>query len=183
MSGVRAMTTRSSARVPFVHQSFSPFSVQKRPSALGVAVVRRFAGSEPASASVSAKAEMAPLARRGKKRCFCSSVPNSVSGCGILARHHRHGARIARVRETEPAVFGGNLDAERANVSQLLHVRLGDLARAVDHVGITALEKVAQLRHEWRGARGLRRIAPYRMRMNKIETEAAQKELANEARA
>ena len=27
-SGVRAMTTSSSARVPLVHQSFSPFSVQ-----------------------------------------------------------------------------------------------------------------------------------------------------------
>jgi hypothetical protein len=31
---------------------------------------------------VSANAEIAPLARRGKKRFFCSGVPNSLSGCG-----------------------------------------------------------------------------------------------------
>ena len=41
-----------------------------------------FAGSEPASTSVSANAVIAPFARRGKNRCFCSSVPNSLSGCG-----------------------------------------------------------------------------------------------------
>ena len=81
-SGVRAMTTSRSARVPLVHHSFSPLSVQCFPSSLKVALVRRFAGSEPASTSVSAKAEMAPLASRGKKRCFCSGVPNSLSGCG-----------------------------------------------------------------------------------------------------
>jgi hypothetical protein len=52
------------------------------PSSLGVAVVFRLAGSDPASVSVSAKAEMAPRASRGKKRRFCSSVPNSLSGCG-----------------------------------------------------------------------------------------------------
>ena len=41
-----------------------------------------FAGSEPASTSVNANAEIAPFARRGKKRRFCSAVPNSASGCG-----------------------------------------------------------------------------------------------------
>jgi hypothetical protein len=60
------MTTNSSARVPLVHHSFSPFSVQYDPSALGVALVRRFAGSEPASTSLSANAEIAPYASRGK---------------------------------------------------------------------------------------------------------------------
>ena len=82
LSGVRAMTTSSSARVPLVHHSFSPFSVQYVPSPLGVALVRMFAGSEPASVSVSANAEIAPFARRGKKRCFCSAEPNNFSGCG-----------------------------------------------------------------------------------------------------
>ncbi len=52
------------------------------PSSVGVAVVRMFAGSEPASTSVSAKAEMAPFARRGKYFFFCSGVPKSLSGCG-----------------------------------------------------------------------------------------------------
>jgi hypothetical protein len=41
-----------------------------------------FAGSLPASVSVSAKAEIAPLARRGKYFYFCASVPKSLSGCG-----------------------------------------------------------------------------------------------------
>ncbi len=80
--GSRAITTSSSARVPFVHQSFSPLRMKCFPSSVGVAVVRMFAGSEPASVSVSANAEIAPFAMRGKKRRFCSSVPNSLSGCG-----------------------------------------------------------------------------------------------------
>ena len=46
------------------------------------AVVVIAAGSEPTSVSVSANAEMAPLARRGRYFCFCSGVPNSLSGCG-----------------------------------------------------------------------------------------------------
>ena len=81
-SGVRAITTNSSARVPFVHHSFSPLRMNDLPSAVGVAVACMFAGSLPASTSVSANAEIAPLASRGKKRRFCSSVPNSLSGCG-----------------------------------------------------------------------------------------------------
>ena len=82
LSGVRAITTRSSARVPFVHQSFSPLMIQCEPSSLGVAVVTMFAGSEPAFTSVSANAVIAPLAMRGKYFFFCASVPKSLSGCG-----------------------------------------------------------------------------------------------------
>ena len=40
------------------------------------------AGSEPTSSSVSANAEMAPFASRGRKRFFCSSVPNIFTGPG-----------------------------------------------------------------------------------------------------
>src|SRR5262249_35406825 len=40
------------------------------------------AGSEPTSGSVSAKADTAPLAQRGKYFFFCSSVPNILTGCG-----------------------------------------------------------------------------------------------------
>jgi hypothetical protein len=81
-SGVRAMTTNSSARVPLVHQSFSPLRMKALPSSVGVAEACMFAGSLPASTSVSAKADMAPLASRGKNVRFWSSVPNSFSGCG-----------------------------------------------------------------------------------------------------
>ena len=40
------------------------------------------AGSEPTLISVSAKAESSPAARRGRKRRFCSSVPNIFKGLG-----------------------------------------------------------------------------------------------------
>ena len=68
--------------LPFVHHSFSPFKMYAVPSVVGTAVVDMRAGSEPTSFSVSANAEIAPFASRGKNLCFCSSVPNSLSGCG-----------------------------------------------------------------------------------------------------
>jgi hypothetical protein len=101
----------------------------------------------------------------------------------VLARHHRDRARVARVRESHAAVLGRDLDAERAHLAQLLHVRLGDVARPVDHVGVDALEEVAQLREELRGARLLGGILDDRMRMDEIEAEAAEEQLADEARS
>jgi hypothetical protein len=80
--GVRAITTSRSAMVPLVHHSFSPLSTQCWPSAESSAVVSIAAGSDPTFGSVSANADTAPLARRGKNRFFCSSVPNSLSGWG-----------------------------------------------------------------------------------------------------
>src|SRR5512143_3931738 len=80
--GVRAITTISSAIVPLVHHSFEPLSTHSRPSAEGTAVVSSAAGSDPTSGSVSANADTAPLASRGKYFFFCSSVPNILSGCG-----------------------------------------------------------------------------------------------------
>ncbi len=62
--GSRAITTSSSASVPSVHQSFSPFRMKSSPSRR--AVVERLAGSEPTCGSVSAKAEIAPAAQRGR---------------------------------------------------------------------------------------------------------------------
>src|SRR5438477_4367651 len=82
LDGVRAITTISSALVPLVHHSFSPFRIQDFPSSLGTAVVSIAAGSDPTPGSVSANAEIAPFARRGKYRFFCASEPNSLSGWG-----------------------------------------------------------------------------------------------------
>ncbi len=65
-AGVAAMTTMISARGPFVVHSFSPFRIQCEPSSESSAVVDMFAGSEPTSCSVSAKAESAPRASRGR---------------------------------------------------------------------------------------------------------------------
>ena len=47
---------------------------------MGVAVAASRAGSEPTSGSVSRKAEMWSRATSGSHRCFCSSLPNSISG-------------------------------------------------------------------------------------------------------
>ena len=80
--GVCAITTMSSAFRPFVHHSFSPLMIQPLPSGDGVAVVCIFAGSDPTPGSVSANAEIAPLASRGRYFFFCSSVPKSFKGCG-----------------------------------------------------------------------------------------------------
>ena len=52
------------------------------PSAESSAVVLSPAGSEPTFDSVSAKAETAPAASRGRYFLFCSGVPNSLSGVG-----------------------------------------------------------------------------------------------------
>ena len=80
--GVRAITTSSSAFVPLVHHSFSPFRIQAWPSSLGTARVSMAAGSEPTPGSVSANAEIAPRASRGRYFCFWASLPNVLSGPG-----------------------------------------------------------------------------------------------------
>src|SRR5438445_3783683 len=82
LDGVRAITTISSALVPLVHHSFSPAKIHACPSGLGTASVSIAAGSAPTPGSVSANAEIAPLARRGKYFFFWASEPNILSGCG-----------------------------------------------------------------------------------------------------
>ncbi len=49
---------------------------------VGVAVVPIFAGSDPTSGSVRAKAEILPALNSGSHFFFCSGVPKSFSGCG-----------------------------------------------------------------------------------------------------
>ena len=83
-----------------------------------------FAGSEPASTSVSANAEIAPLASRGKYLRFCSSVPNSFERLrhadrlrcrqqrrerAALRCHQRHCPHVGERRQPQPAVFRGIL--------------------------------------------------------------------------
>ena len=60
-------------------QFFWPLMTHSSPSR--TAVVRIDAGSEPASGSDSANAgDFSPVAHGGRKRCFCSSVPNRRIG-------------------------------------------------------------------------------------------------------
>ena len=46
----------------------------------GVNLVVMPVASEPASGSVIASAPIAPSATRGSNRCFCSSLPKSITG-------------------------------------------------------------------------------------------------------
>ena len=62
-----------------------------------------------------------------------------------------------------------------------MHVLLGNLARAIDHVRIDAPQKRGELVEERTGTRFLFGIIRW-MRMDQIETKAPEKELANEAR-
>src|SRR2546429_8375196 len=82
LDGVRAITTSSSALVPLVHHSFSPLSTHAWPSGVGTAVVSMAAGSEPTPGSVSANAEIAPFARRGRDFFLWASLPDKFRGCG-----------------------------------------------------------------------------------------------------
>ena len=138
------------------------------PSGVGSACVCMFAGSEPASTSVSANALIAPLASRGKilrlllvgaeqlerLRQADRLVRRQQRGeRSVLRRHHRHRLHITRIRKPEPAVFRRDLDPEGAHVAEFLDVLLGNLARAVDHVRIDALEELAQRVEERLGAR------------------------------
>src|SRR5437868_2211368 len=80
LDGIFAMTQMTSATRPLVHQSLVPLMVQVLPSADGSAVTVIRAGSLPTPGSVSAKAEIAPLANMGKYFFFCASLPKSFSG-------------------------------------------------------------------------------------------------------
>src|SRR5215510_2196772 len=98
----------------------------------------------------------------------------------VFRRHHRECFHITGIRETKPAVFGGNLDAEGSHVAELLHVFFGNLAGAIDHVGVDALEKIRELVEEGPRAFGFGGIFRWKW-MDQIQSEAAQEHLADEA--
>ena len=77
-SPVAAKVTNTDPFEPLPMKRFSPFRIQE-PSGCSSARDCIPCTSEPASGSVSAKpASLRPLARSGRKRSFCSSVPNST---------------------------------------------------------------------------------------------------------
>ena len=80
--GTTAITTTSSAITPLVVHSFTPSRTYASPSSVGTAVLPIRAGSLPTSGSVSRNAVMAPAAQRGRYSCFCSGVPNTLTGSG-----------------------------------------------------------------------------------------------------
>ena len=154
------------------------------------------AGSEPTSFSVSANAETAPLARRGRYFFFWAGVPNSLSGVGhadrlgrgeqrrevaVLAGHQSDRVGVAVLAQPQAAVLGRDLDAEGADVAQLLHELGRNLPVAVDLVAIhPLLHEALELVHERLGAREIRRIG-LGEGMHQVEPERALEQLAHEA--
>ena len=67
--------------MPLVVHSLRPFRRYPEPSSVGVAVVDTRAGSEPTPGSVSANADRCVVQTFGSHSRFCSSEPNSRSGC------------------------------------------------------------------------------------------------------
>jgi hypothetical protein len=93
---------------PLVVQSLTPFKTYSELSSDGVAAVFSLAGSEPTSGSVSRKALISPRAHRGRKSCFCSSVPNRASGCGTPIDWCAD-SRAAIAGEADPAMMSARL--------------------------------------------------------------------------
>ncbi len=71
-------TSSRSATSPLLMNSLLPLTMMLSPSARKRVFMP--VASDPASASVMASAPRAPAAMRGRKRCFCASVPMSISG-------------------------------------------------------------------------------------------------------
>ena len=110
------------------------------------AVVRSAAASEPASASVRAKAmSCSPLARRGNQRACCSAVPARVMGSEPSSWTARMSPVVAHARRqlldgqahrqqlaTEAAVLLGERQGQDVVVGQQPAQVLGELAGPVD---------------------------------------------------
>src|ERR1051325_2811032 len=156
--GVCAITTMTSAFRPFVHHSFSPLRIQPLPSGDGVAMVCIFAGSEPTPGSVSANAEIAPLARRGRDFSFCSGGPKRLGGLGDadgLGRgepgdggaaprgDEADGAVVVRRADPEAAVLLGDFHAPGAELVEAVEEGVVVLAFRVDGVGVDVLAEEA----------------------------------------
>ena len=197
MSGWRAMTTKSSAIVPLVHQSFSPFEDVVALGACASRVVARFAGSEPTCGSVSANAEIAPAAQRGRYFFFCSSVPKSFSGCGhadrlvrreqrdevaVAARDQLHRLAVLALREAEAAVLLRDLHAEGAELRQpLRRPAAGSCPRGRSRPGRPpprGSARACRMKCAELGALRRRR----RKRMDEVEAEVAEEDLLQEGR-
>ena len=145
--GVRAITTSSSAIVPFVHQSFSPLMMNASPSSVGTAVVVSAAGSLPTGflgeregrhrAGRESREILLLLLGGPEELEGLRNADRLVSGkqsgeIAVLAGDHLDRPPVSDLRQPETAVFRGDLDAERAQLFQALNDVGGQLAGSVD---------------------------------------------------
>ena len=133
----------------FVIQFFLPLMTHSSPS--GTAVVRIAAGSEPASGSDSANAgDHSPVAQRGRKRCFCSSVPNSWIGSVPSSCTIRISAQAARrLRD----LLDGHLQHQRAGAGAAVLLVERQREDVVLAEQLADVPRVLGLRVDLRGAR------------------------------
>jgi len=91
-------------------------------------------------------------------------------------------AHIGQLRQAEPAVLPGDLDAERAQLPQALNHRLGDFAFAIDAVRVDVVPQEAlELVEEGLGAADLLRSL-LGIGVHEVEPQPAQEQIADEAR-
>ena len=195
-SGVRAITTNRSARVPLVHQSFSPEIAPGVPIGAGRGRGRHVGRVGPGVHLGQRKGRDGALGDLREEPLLllvrAEQLERLRHADGLrgrkqraerpaLGRHQLHRAHVAHLRKPEPAVFLGNLDPEGAEFAQLLDVRLGDVPGAVHEVGIVSVvEKFLELGQPRRALRLRRRILDG-VRVHQREVEAPEKQLLDEA--
>ena len=136
---------------PLVHQSFSPLRMKAEPSSVGSARKLMFAGSEPAFDLRQREGgdflardprQIFPLLLfRAEKQQRLRHADRLVRGnergqIRIPTAEQHRGAAIIDLRQTKPAVFLRDFDAERAHREKVVDVLLRNFAGAIDLVGI-----------------------------------------------
>ena len=195
--GVLAMTTSSFARVPFVHQSFSPLRMKCLPpsSFVGSAWVSMREGSEPTLFSVSAKAEdLAPRdtweeaallffrseqkqrlrhadrLMRGQKRRDAPAITSDEDG----------GTRVDLLAQAEASVLPRDLDAECAERGETFDDVVRDFAIAIDLIGVGMLFQERFEPRQELTASSVMVSRRFGTRMDEVHVELAHKDRARE---
>ncbi len=150
-SAMRAITMMTPALTPLVHQSFSPLMTY--PPVAGIEGRARFhlrrigpdvrfgEGEGRNLALRATREEPSLLFLRAEDEERLRHPDGLVGGeqggevAAMGTKQHR-GARVVRLRKTKPAVFPRDLDPEGAEFRQTADDPVGDLARAVDLIGI-----------------------------------------------
>ena len=183
-----------SARGPLVVQSFSPFRIQWDPSSESSAVVDMFAGSEPTSFSVRAKADRAPPAWQvaillllGPELEERAGHPDALvrgqEGTYGAATGGHDGERtvVRHLRQAQAAVLRRSLDAEGPEFGEAVEDLLRDPAFPVVPVAVDVFDREGfELRDELGGACLLVRVG-LRVRVNEAEFETSFEEGLGEA--
>src|SRR5712691_9107575 len=98
----------------------------------------------------------------------------------VHARDQLHRLHVRQLGETEPAILARDLDAERPHRLECLDDLAGDLALAVDAIGVDLLHQARQAVEERFGAGDFSGIL-LGIGMDEVEAQGAEEQVANEA--